>query len=670
MNIPLLNTQFLNTLDIVIIAFYMCSMVAVGCYLKRRATGSMEDYYLAGRKLPWWLLGTSGTLAWFDMTGTMMITSFLFMLGPRGLFIEIRGGVAIVLAFMLCWMGKWNRRSNCMTQAEWMEYRFGKGVGGSLARILMAVSMILFTMGMIAYLVRGDGLFLSMFLPYSPQTCILVMFGITTLYTVLSGFYGVVFTDLVQTFIILVAVILVSIQAYLSVPDVESLAQTAQQVTGNSLWTSALPTWKTEMPKGYEDYQFLLLFAFAYFIRQSLGGMNMGGMPQYFGARSDRDCGLLTLMWTSMLTFRWLMIIGFAVLGIYLVQREFPDHTLLVQAADMIKEHHPEAASLENKNMWPSILAAIVNHPEHQPGALISGLQGLLGENWPARIHLLSWDGTINPERILPAVILQVIPIGLRGLILVALLAASMSTLNFSVNSSCAYFVRDIYQRYIHPTASNQVLVRLSYVTAVLIVLGGYWLGFKAKNINDIWGWLMMGLGTCVQVTGLLRWYWWRFNGFGFAIGTLVGLIAALIQRFMCPTMTELNQFLVVLSLSVSIAIIASLLTPATDLNVLRNFFQTTRPFGFWKPIREGLSEGDLAAIDRESKYDLYSLPFALLWQITMYLLPLQLIIHDYRGMMVTGSLFLTGAIGLYWFWFRNLPPYTADAPMSGSQPV
>ena len=63
------------------------------------------------------LLGMAGMASWFDLTGTMIITSFLYMLGPKGLFIEFRGGAVLILAFLICYTGKWNRRSGCMTGA-------------------------------------------------------------------------------------------------------------------------------------------------------------------------------------------------------------------------------------------------------------------------------------------------------------------------------------------------------------------------------------------------------------------------------------------------------------------------------------------------------------------------------------------------------------------------
>ena len=110
----------LNPLDYTVIAVYFCFLVGLGLYLRKRASASMEDYFLGNRSMPWWLLGFSGMGHFLDIAGTLLIISFLYLLGPRGLFIEFRGGAVLVLPVWLLWAGKWHRRSGCMTGAEWM----------------------------------------------------------------------------------------------------------------------------------------------------------------------------------------------------------------------------------------------------------------------------------------------------------------------------------------------------------------------------------------------------------------------------------------------------------------------------------------------------------------------------------------------------------------------
>ena len=170
--------DFLSSTDYTIIGIYFSILVVLGFYLKKKASASIEDYFIGGRTIPWWAMGISGMAGWLDITGTMMIASFVFMLGIRGLFIQFRGGAALTLPFLLLWVGKWHRRSGCITYAEWMIFRFGDGFGGRAAQALGVVGGVAGMVGMLSYAIKGVGLFLSMFLPFSPIVCALVLIGI------------------------------------------------------------------------------------------------------------------------------------------------------------------------------------------------------------------------------------------------------------------------------------------------------------------------------------------------------------------------------------------------------------------------------------------------------------------------------------------------------------
>ncbi len=644
--------QILNATDYVTILIYLLILVGLGVYLQKRASNSIKDYFIGGNQMPWWALGVSGMASFLDVAGTMVITSFLFMLGPRGLYIAFRGGAVLILAFMLAWTGKWHYRSRVITGAEWMEYRFGTDWGGQFARLVSAIAGIVTTIGMLAYMVKGVGLFLSMFLPFSPLVCSLIMIGVATLYTITSGFYGVVYTDIFQSFIIIAAVFIISIMAIMKIANVDHLSALAYKITGNSQWMSSTLQWKTTMPKGYEMYNDLMLFTLFYFVRNMFFGMSSGADPKYFGARNERETGLLSFLWTFLMMFRWPMMIGFAVLGMYLANSLFPDKTALSQAGELIKSYLPHIP----KERWADTLAGIMNSPRNYPHELIDGLKNLFHNNWQEKLNLLSYSGTINPERILPAVILFDIPMGVRGLLLIALIAASMSTFDSTVNATTALFTRDIYQRHLRPHARNKELIYASYIFTPMLVLLGYLLAYTTKSINDIWGWIIMGLGGGLAIPSMLKFYWWRFNGGGFAIGTIVGMAAAILQRFLLPDLIEWQQFIVMLFISLVATIVGTYFTKPTDDNVLIHFYKTTRPFGFWKPYQKRLPVKIRQVMKREHKNDLMTLPFALTWQITLFLLPMQLIIHSFSAFKITFAIFAMALAGMYWFWYRNLP--------------
>ena len=594
---------------------------------------------------------------WFDLTGTMIITSFLYMLGPRGLYVEFRGGAVLVLAFLIAYTGKWHRRSGVMTAAEWMTYRFGTGRASEAARLLTAIRGVAIAVMMLAYLIRGASLFLGMFFPFPPMVTTLVLLLITTAYTVSAGFYGVVLTDLVQGVIVLISCVIVSFMAWHYVPDMHSLAATAQSVTGNAHWTDAHLPVNTTMPPGYEQYQPLLLLASFYLFRNVLDGLGTGAEQRYFAARSDRDCGLQSMLQGLMVAFRWPLMIGFAVMGIYLVRAQYPDPAAVQKAAALVHQYSPATTEA----YWSDLTSGIVNAPAKYPAELTGGLRDALGDQWAGKLPLVGFRGAVNPEQILPAVLINSIPTGLKGLIVVAMFAAMMSCKNGWVNQASAFCVKDIYQNFLRPRASNRELILASYLSTLGVVVLGYVFGVASDSINDIWGWILMSFTAGGLAPAMLRLYWWRCTAWGLFGGLLLGGLGAIAQRIWFPHLPEIQQFCFVTVLSFGGTIISSLLTSPTPFPVLQHFYRTTRPFGLWKPLRGEFVGAERVAIDLENRNDMTTVPFALLWQVTMFLLPMELVIKAYGAFWMTMPLFLVGVAGLYKYWWLNLAPPSSE---------
>ncbi len=643
----------LHTVDYAIIISYLVFTTVIGLILTRRASSSLDHYFLGNRSLPWWLLGIAGMSNWFDLTGTMIITSFLYMLGPRGLYIEFRGGAVLILAFMLAYTGKWYRRSGCMTGAEWLTFRFGRLQSVRVVRCVAAAVQVAVTIALLAYLVRGTSLFLGIIIPYPPVTMTILLIILTALYTMAAGFYGVVVTDLVQGVIIIISCLIIAVMAWTIIPDSSHLAATAQAVTGNGQWIESMPVWHTSLPKGYEAYQSLMLVAGFYLLRNIIGGLGSGAENRYFGARDDRSCGLQSFLQGVTVMFRWPLMIGFAVMGIYLVQQMYPDNRVIAQSAELIRSYYPDTSA----GLWHNLTSRIAANPQNFPAPLVDGLKNLLGTGWMSKLPLIGYQGIINPEQVLPAVLINRVPMGLAGLIIVAMLAAMKGSLAGMVNTTSAFFVKDIYQNVLRPKASNRELIAASWTSTAAVMASGLYMGLAAKSINDLWGWIVMSLTAGGLAPALLRLYWWRCNGWGVAGGMLLGSVGAIIQRQVCPQMLEWQQFVLMTSLSFAGTIVGSLVTPATPIETLRPMYHATRPFGWWGPLWRELSGEQRKAWRAEHVHDIVTVPFALLWQVTLFLLPMQLVIKSYSSFWMTLPLFLVGLGGMYWFWWRNLPP-------------
>ncbi len=596
----------MSTLDYGIVITYISAMVGVGLFMQRRASKGIEGYFLGNRKLPWWVLGASGMASNLDVSGTMINTAFIFALGASGFFVEIRGGVTLIMAFLMIFQGKWNRRAEVMTLAEWMHFRFGKEKDGDVARIIAAGSIIIMTIAMITYFAIGSGKFVSEFLGIpgfmglEPQFWAAVMMIVLAMvYTVASGLYGVVWTDVFQGFLIFGTIMYVCVLAFtqFTLPDTFMVSVPLRDggfqaiETTKEAWTSLVPPWEMNFApeSAYSIYNLFgvaILFYLLKVIIEGSGGTSQYMIQRFFASRSDRESGLLSLFWTSLLAFRWPFIMAIAMMGVVLGTQ-----------------------------------------------------QGVIQD----------------PERVLPVVINQLVPVGVKGLLVAGLMAAAMSTFDSTVNAGAAYWVKDIYQTYINPQASQKTLMLHGRVSSVILVVLGLLFMLVIKNINEIWGWITSSLGAGLLLPTLARWYWWRMNGYGFAAGTVAGMVAAVIQRLVAPDIPEYFAFVFTTLASLIGMLIGTYLTKPTNEDVLLAFYKKTRPFGFWGPVKKRLDPAILSQIDRENSRDKLATFFAVPWQVVLFLTGMALIMKTWTQFGWLLLILIGLSTGLYLTWFRHL---------------
>ena len=590
----------MSTVDLIIVIIYLLAIVIVGLLVQKKASKDINSYFLGNRKLPWWVLGASGMASNTDIAGTMINTAFIYALGTKGFFIEIRGGVTLIMAFLMVFMGKWNRRSQVMTQAEWMHFRFGTGKEGDFARIISAIAAIVMTVAMVTYFVIGAGKFVGAFLGIEPIYASLLMVVLAMIYTVASGLYGVVWTDVFQGVFIFGVILYITGMAmstvnlpqefFVSVPMADG-SFTAIKTT-LAEWSRIIPPNEMNMPEGstFAIYNLFGIAIMFYLFKVTLEGASGAGgymLQRYFAAKSDREAGMLSLFWTCLLAFRWPLIASFAMLGIY--------HGI-------------------------------------ETGSVIA-----------------------DPELVLPTVIKNYIPAGVRGFLIAGLMAAAMSTFDSTVNAGAAYWVKDLYQAYLRPRASEKDLMFQARLASVGIVVLALLFSLTISNINEIWGWITMGIGAGMFIPQVIRWYWWRFNGYGFAIGTAVGMTAAVLTKAFAGPIPEYTSFLIASGSSLAGCILGTLLTPATENNVLENFYRVTRPFGFWSHIRGSLPKAVQSKVNQENRRDIIATFFAVPWQVVLFLTGMMIVMKQWTNVLNLGFLLILLSAGLYWFWFRHL---------------
>jgi Na+/proline symporter len=589
-------------IDYAIVVVYLTGMIVVGLLMQRKAEQGIESYFLGNRNLPWWALGASGMSSNLDISGTMIIVALVYAIGAKGFYIEIRGGVTLIMAFLMIFMGKWNRRAGVMTMAEWMSVRFGNDSEGRLARLITAITSIIGTIAMVTYFAIGGGKFLDEFLgipalfglpgAFWAATILIVL---AMIYTVASGLYGVIWTDVFQGILIFAAILYVVVKALsLNIPETFSVAMPMKDGTFSAFpttfaeWSNLLPRWRLNINPNsdYSMYNFFGVLTMFYIFKTIIEGSGGTGnymIQRYYAAKNDKEAGYLSLFWTFLLSFRWPFIGALAVWGISL-------------------------------------------------GTKIT-----------------------DPEMVLPVVV-NTLPMGVKGFLIAGLMAAAMSTFDSTVNAGAAYWVKDIYQVYINPEANHDQLMRHSRWSSILIVVIGLGLMLIIKNVNDIWAWITMSMGAGLIIPQLVRWYWWRLNGYGYAIGMGSGMLAAIAWKaFATPAMPEYYSFLFASIISLTGTIVGTLITKPTDDAVLQDFYNRTRPFGFWKRFKMTLPEKEVKNIDKENKRDIVSTFIAVPWQIVLFMFMMNIIFKVWNQFFILLILLVILSIGLYFNWFRHL---------------
>jgi Na+/proline symporter len=565
--------------EYVIVGGYIAVILGIGIFLSRKGSENVDEYFLGGKSMPWWVLGISFMTSNLDLTGTMVIASFFSMVGLKGFLVELRGGTALPLAMFMIFMAKWHRRAGVMTIAEWMEFRFGEGSGARAARLVSAIGVIILVVGMMTYFCVGFGKFLSLYFPFSPTMCTVLFTGVATMHILFSGLYGVVFTDVIQGFLILVTVVVIAWMAVTAdvAPDTLQQAWTSlgQPNMTWEQWTSITPTWHME---------FLTFWVLRIFLEGFGGPLVPYASQRFFAARTDKEASLTTASSLAMFVIRWPLVIGIAVLGLG------------------------------------------------------------LGAGIPS-----------DPEMVFPAVLGHYFPLGLRAVIVSCMIAAAMSTFDSTVNAGGAYIVNDIYRRFLKPEATQRQLIHVSWAATIGLTVVSIGLASTITSINEIWSWLSMGFFGGLALPMIVRWYWERLNGWGYTVGTVVGISAAIAQKALWPELDEWAQLGLIGALSFAACVVATYATAPVSTDTLVTFYRRTRPIGRWPRARAELSDAERRTIRREHRFDMLSIIPAFALFFFLFLCPMYLIVHEWP--MVIASLAVVAACAgiLYFTWYRPL---------------
>jgi solute:Na+ symporter, SSS family len=596
----------LHTIDIVIIVSFLLLSVAVGSWVSKRASRDTHSYFLGGNVMPWYVLGVSDASGMFDIAGTMWLVYILFVYGLKSVWIPWVWPV-FNQVFLMVYLSAWLRRSNAVSGAAWIETRFGKGKGAQLSHLIVVIFALVSVVGFLSYAFKGIGKFATEFLPWhlSANQYALILMAITAFYVVKGGMFSVVITEVIQFFILATSSIVLGIIAM-------------SRVTPEML--------QRVVPAGWDN--------------------------PFFGWRLDLDWAPLIESVNAKIAAD-----GYSIFGIFFMMLLFKGY--LVSAAgpapnyDMqriLSTRSPKDASL--MNMWVNVVLIFPRY------FLITGLTILALVFYSDTVR--SMGSSIDFEMILPDALARFVPAGLLGLLIAGLLAAFMSNFAATVNAAPPYIVNDIYRRFINPHASERTYVRLSYAASLGVVIAGISVGWFVESINDVIQWITAALWGGYTASNVLKWYWWRFNGYGYFWGMVTGIGASLLlaaaQALNLTGLSALNAFPLILAVSLIGCFAGTLLTPAEDEQVLTDFYRKVRPWGFWGPILAKVRQEDPGFEPNPDFWrDMFNIVVGIAWQTSLVLIPILLVIRRFNALMIAGTVVVVCSLILKFTWYDNL---------------
>ena len=267
-------------------------------------------------------------------------------------------------------------------------------------------------------------------------------------------------------------------------------------------------------------------------------------------------------------------------------------------------------------------------------------------------------------DRILPAAISRFAPPGVLGLIIAGLLAAFVSTFAATLNAAPAYLINDVYRRRINPDASRRRLIALSYVVSAAVVAVSAVIGVYIPSINSMLLWIVAGLWGGYTAANVLKWYWWRLNGYGFFVGMLLGMVGALAMPAvlgplfpgMAPDVLPLYGFPLLLLLSTAGCVVVTLATPPDDMRTLMEFYRRVRPWGWWDPVRDAVvAEDPSFAVNRGFRRDAFNVVVGTVVQTALVALPIYIVVRRFDGLAVCLAIVAVGGAILKKTWYDRL---------------
>lgn len=517
----------LATLDWVIIAATFLLYLAIGVFVGKSAGKDYESYFLSGRTMPWWLLGTSMVATTFATDTPNLVAGIVRKDGVFGNWVWwalLLTGTTTVFLFAKLW-----RRSGMMTDIEFYELRYS-GRPAAFLRGFRAVYLgIFFNMLVMANVSLAAIKIGGVMFGLDPVKTIAVASVITVAYSMVGGLTGVLLTDLVQFVIAMVGAVWAAVHV-VGLPQVGGLSKLLADPRVQAKM-SVVPDFAST-PHDVVMAVFLIPLLVTWWSIYYPGAEPGGGgyvAQRLLAAKNEKHalgaCLFFNIMHYALRPWPW----------------------ILVALASMVV--FPDVASLQAR------------FPHLDPKIVQDDLA------YPAMLTFL--------------------PPGLMGIMVASLAAAYMSTMSTQVNYGSSIVVSDLYLRFINPKAGDAQQVWLGRVVTVALMAASCWLALQLQDALSNFN-LMMQVGAGTGLVLILRWFWWRINAAAEIAAMTLSFGMALFWRFSSAAdgVPEWKRMVIGVAVTTVGSLAVALLTGPTATETLREFYRRVQPGGAgWKPV-------------------------------------------------------------------------------------
>jgi len=470
--------------------------------------------------------------------------------------------------------------------------------------------------GLLAYAFKGIGKFAVIMLPWrftgdttglftDENIYAMILLGLTSLYAIKGGMVSVVITEVAQFTI---------------------LTLTALTIGAIALVKVSPAMIEPNLPEGW----------LSPFFGRTLG-INWNGILDTANAAIAQDGNELFSVIFGLMFFKGVLASLAGPAPNYDMQR-------------ILATRNPREASLMN-----GMVTVVLMFPRYM---MIAGITVLaLAFTMP---HLRSMAKP-DFEQILPLVLSEHVPTGVLGFLLAGLAAAFMSNFAATLNAAPAYVVNDLYKRFINPHAGGKKEVALSRLVSLVFLGVGIVLGLMTTSITSVMMWLVGSLYGGFVVANVLKWYWWRFNGYGYFWGMVAGiggamLVPVIAEKIVGHSFNLLYTFPVLFVISIIGCVAGTLLTPPEDPATLKKFYKTVNPWGWWGPIRAEVIREDPAFVPNQNLVrDLTNVVVGIVWQLSLVILPIYLVLQKWTWAEMTLVILVTTSVYLKFSWYDRL---------------